>query len=395
MDEILTHPEQAHARAQREKAPTFWKAVLFLAFLLLMAFAVALFVLSQRSETGPLVASEPPDAITVRVSPVELQTSLLLEESFTGLATPRRTSMLGFQSGGRIDEVRVDIGSTVEGGQTLAVLDTRSLGAQLMAADATVRELEASRDLAATTVRRQNILLGKGHVSQQAVDQAQAEVDAANARINAGQARADTLKVQIDLAQITAPFAGVVTNRMSDEGAIAVPGVPILELVESGHLEARIGLPADEAMALTVGEAYKLETNAGEVSATLRALTGVIDVNARTVTTVFDITDLRVPAGSVVRLALNTELAERGIWVPIGALTEGNRGLWSVYVAEAENDRWTAQQRPVEIVRAESDRAYVRGALSDGDMVITEGIARLSAGMFVAPSEQELAETLQ
>ena len=66
----------------------------------------------------------------------------------------------------------------------------------------------------------------------------------------------------------------------------------------------------------------------GQVDATLRAVTGVIDANARTMTTVFDIRGEAVPAGSIVRLALDNTVEERGVWVPVGALTEGNRGLW-------------------------------------------------------------------
>ena len=95
------------------------------------------------------------------------------------------------------------------------------------------------------------------------------------------------------------------------------------------------------------------------------------------------------------RLALDRDVAERGVWVPLGALVEGNRGLWTVYVAEAQEDGWTAQKRPVEIVQAEADRAFVRGTLMDGDKVIQEGIMRLSPGMPVSPIDAELAETSQ
>lgn len=388
MQEEVPHPESMVLRHERQKNPSASRALVFLFVLMMVGVCIAVFVISQRSATGPLVAEDAPDAIPVRIVPVELSDNVLIDEKFTGLATPRRTSMLGFQGGGRIDSIFADIGSRVGKGQRLAVLDTRSLKAQLAAADAVVLEARAARDLAATTVSRQLQLLEKGHVSQQIVDEAQAQVDTANARINAAQAQADTLRVQIDLAQITAPYGGVVTKRFADEGAIAAPGSSIFELVEIGRMEARIGLPAEEAMKLKVGEAYILETKIGPVEATHRATTGVIDANARTVTTVFDIAESKLPAGSVVRLALRTELVERGVWVPIGALTEGNRGLWSVYVAERDGDGWSAQKRPVEIVRAEAERAYVRGALSDGDALITEGITRVAPGIVVSPSEE-------
>ena len=372
--------------------PTIGKAIIFLFVLALIAGGIAAFVISNRSPTGPLVAIDQPEAISVRTTEVALLDTFASRESFTGLATPRRSSMLGFQSGGRIDSITVDIGSNVRRGQVLARLDTRALKAQLATAEAGVDEARAGRDLAQTNVERQKTLFEKGHVSEQRVDEAQAQVDTANARINAAQSQADALEVQIDLSRITAPFSGVVTKRLTDEGAIAAPGTPILELVENSRMEARIGLPAVQAASLSVGETYDLETRSGEVTATLRAVTGVIDASARTVTTVFDLDSAGVPAGAVIRLSLDKDIEERGTWVPIGALTEGSRGLWAVFVAEQAGDEWIAQRRPVEIVQAEADRAYVRGALADGDLVILDGITRLSPGIPVTPDIIELAD---
>lgn len=392
MDTDTPDPGGMSALPAREKKPSASKALIFLVVLAIITALLAVFVISQRSATGPLIASAPPDAISVKVRPVELSDTLTLKEGFSGLTTARRTSMLGFQSGGRIERILVDLGAEVRAGQMLARLDTRSLEAQMAAAEASVSEARAGRDLAQTTVVRQQILLDKGHVSQQRVDEAQAQVDTANARINAAQAQVDLIQVQIDLARITAPFSGVVTNRFTDEGAIAAPGTPVLELVETGRMEARIGLPADEARRLVIGETFTLASDLGPATATLRAVTGVIDTQARTMTTVFDINDQHIPAGTVVRLALNQDISERGVWVPLGALTEGNRGLWSVYVAEPDSDRWVARKRPVEIVRAEADQAYVRGALVNGDQVILEGITRLSPEIPVSPIEAKFAE---
>ena len=389
-----TTPDSVERRSSGAN-PTFGKALVFLMVLALIGAGIAAFIISQRSAIGPLVAEARPDAISVKVDQIELSESYASRESFSGLATPRRTSTLGFQSGGRIDLITVDTGSKVTRGKTLARLDTRALRAQLLAAEAGIEEARAGRDLAQNNVARQNALFEKGHVAEQRVDEAQAQVDTATARINAAKSQADTLRVQIDLARITAPFNGVVTQRYVDEGSIAAPGTPVLELVETGLLEARIGLPAKEAALLKVGDEYVLDTPAGSVDATLRAVTGVIDANARTMTTVFDIRGEAVPAGSIVRLALDNTVEERGVWVPVGALTEGNRGLWSVYVAEESNGSWTAQRRPVEIVQAGADRAYVRGALASGDKVILEGITRLSPGIPVTPIDAKLADRQQ
>ena len=381
--------ELEHARTPK---PSFMKGVVFLLVIAVIVALLAVFVLTQRSEEGPLVPTATPVPISVDVVEVALSDTLSLDERFTGLVSPRRISALGFQSGGRITSLRADVGDQVSTGAVLARLDTRALQAQLAAANATVAEAEAAYALAEATVERQRTLNERGHVSQQRVDEAIAQANTSLARIDAAKASADTLQVQIDLARIVAPYAGVITARMADEGAIAAPGQPVFELVENGVLEARIGLPAELSDTLIVGEAYLLTSDQDEVSATLRSVTGVIDASQRTVTTIFDITNTdEVASGAVVRITLHRDVREQGLWVPVTALAEGQRGLWSVYLVRAEGELQRARKSAVEIVHSEGDRAYVRGAIRDGDHVIVDGLQRITPGQAVTPVKVERA----
>ena len=384
---MTDHMELEHTRTPK---PSFLKGLVFLLVIAVIAALLAVFVLTQRSEEGPLVPTATPLPISVDVVEVSLSDTLSLEERFTGLVSPRRTSALGFQSGGRIVSLRADVGDRVSTGAWLARLDTRALEAQLAAAKASIVEAEAAYALAEATVDRQKALNERGHVSQQRVDEAIAQANTSIARIDAAKASADTLQVQIDLARIVAPYAGVITARMADEGAIAAPGQPVFELVESGVLEARIGLPAQLSDTLTVGEDYTLKSDQGDVSATLRAVTGVIDASQRTVTTVFDINNTdEVASGAVVRITLDRDVQEQGLWVPVSALAEGQRGLWSVYLVRSQGETRRAQKSVVEIVHSEGDRAYVRGAIRNGDLVIIDGLQRITPGQAVTPVEVE------
>ncbi|MEM1106464.1 MAG: efflux RND transporter periplasmic adaptor subunit [Pseudomonadota bacterium] len=370
----------------REKKPTALKGGLFLVVLACVVAGLLLAAIALRSDEGPKVADTPPAPISAAVVEVALQGDFELKESYTGLITPRRESQLGFTSGGRIASLTADVGQRVAEGERLARLDTRSLRAQLAAAEATINEVIASRDLALTTVERQRNLRDEGFVSQQIVDEATAEASAADARLAAARAQADTLRVQIDLAEIKAPYAGVVTERYVDEGVIAAPGQAIYELVEAASLEARIGVPAGAAALLEPGARYTLEVDGRSVDAILRAETGVINARQRTVTTVFDLpADAAVATGAVARLGLNREVGERGLWVPVSALSEASRGLWSVYVADPDGAGHLVRRRLVEIVHTDGPRAFVRGALEDGDLVIVDGLQRITPLQPVTP----------
>lgn len=383
---MMAELTQTHEQTARTVDPTAKKGIVYLLVLVAIGIILGFFVLQNRSQEGPLVPTEAPIPISVETVQVNLEQAFLAEEKFTGIVTAKRISQLGFSSGGQIDALLVDIGDRVEAGARLALLDTRSLRAQLASANAVVTEAKAAYDLAEATVDRQIALLQKGHVSGQVVDEARAQANTAYARIDAAQANADTLRVQIDLASIKAPYAGTVTARMADEGAIAGAGQPIFELVETGALEARIGLTAAVAGQLSVGETYRLLSDQGTISAELRSITGVIDAGNRTVTSVFDILEPEsVSAGAVVRLGMEREIGEPGLWLPVSALAEADRGLWSVYLARGQSGAWVAEPGIVEIIHQEGDRVYVRGAIRDGDLVVLDGLQRITPGQPVTP----------
>ncbi len=363
-----------------------------LAFLLIMAgfLAVgAVFALSQRSDGGAIVATEAPRPIPVRVTAARSQDSLALSERYAGIAETRRTSSLGFERGGRIVSIAADVGDTVRRGQTLARLDTRALEAQLASAEAQIREAESAQALALATVERLRPLYAEGLTPKQRIDEAEAALSQADARISSLKASADLIGVQIALSQITAPFDGVVTRRMADEGTIAAPSAPVLRLAETGEVEFRFGLPGRIAEGIAEGETYTLIRDNGEtLDVRLKARTGVVDAAGRTVEVVFaNAGEVNVRAGEVVSLEFASRLDERGLWLPVTALSEASRGLWSVYIAEPGDGGYRATPRLVEIVQAEETRAYVRGPIADGEKLILSGLQRLSPGMPVAPTD--------
>lgn len=373
---------------KREARPTFVKGLLFLLVIGLVVAGLVFAALTLRLAEGPKVPAldQLPEPISVAVVETQLAGAFDLEETFTGLINPRRTSQLGFTGGGRIDRLTADVGDSIASGALMGQLDTRSLRAQLSAAEATVSEVVAALDLVNTTLTRQRQLRDDGFVSQQVVDEFEAEVIRTEAQLEAARAQADTLRVQIDLARLRAPYDGVVTERFADEGVIASPGMPVFEFVEASALEARVGVPDTLAATLQVGQRYDLRVGEVTVPATLRAKTGVIDARLRTVSVVFDVETVEgAYPGAVARLPVSREIDERGTWLPVTALTESTRGLWSVMVAEPGGSGHVAAQRPVEIVHAEGARTFVRGALEPGELVIFDGLQRISPGQPVTP----------
>lgn len=388
----MSDSQYSEPELSRDVRPTWLKGLIFLIFLGIVVAGLLYGAFVMRSEEGPKVATAAPEPLTVEVADIEVATTFELEEGYAGLATAARTSQLGFSSGGRIEVINVRVGDHAKAGETLAKLDTRALGAQLASSNAVVEEARAAHRLALDTVERQRTLRQQGHVSSQRVDEAEAQAATSLARIEAARAQADTLRVQIDLARITAPYDGVITGRFADEGAIAGAGQPILELVETGKLEARIGVPAAAVSTLEPGKEYMLQSDAGAVPATLRSVTGVVSASQRTVATVFEFTRPdAIPAGSIVRLTLPRTIEEGGFWVPLKSLTSATRGLWTVYVAVPDGAGTRAESRLVEMIYSSGDRAYVRGPMKPNDRVIIDGLHRITPGVPVTPINSQRA----
>ena len=334
--------------------------------------------------------------LTVSYVTVTPQAEFSTNRVYAGTSLAARRAELGFKRGGEVATVMVDLGDSVAAGQLLAQLDTRALASDLRRAQseevlaaANRRSASAQTELAANTERRVRALRANGNVSQQAFDEAhlqyrvsRAQLEVAQASLGRAQAAVEAMEVALSEAEIRAPFGGIIQARHVDEGSQIGPGSPALSLVETSKREAHVGIPESAVTSLSVGDAYTITWQNVSASAQLRSLLPEVNPNTRTVTAVFTVADQRIPLGAVVELSLRQRVPGNGFWVPIEALTAMDRGLWGVFIIDAEN---IVQQRLVEIVHNEGDRAFVRGLLSTSDRVVATGTQRIVAGQRVIP----------
>ena len=167
-------------------------------------------------------------------------------------------------------------------------------------------------------------------------------------------------------------------------------GTPLLKLLESDNRRARIGLPPDVARGLDADASYTLTDGGTMFAAKIAARRPDLDPATRTVTMLFDIApaaDTRA-LGDLVMLELETRTEARGAWLPMTALKEGRRGLWTVLVAETATAGWRARPEAVEVLHADAERVFVRGTFRDGDAVLTDGTNRVVAGQRVALAQE-------
>jgi hypothetical protein len=93
----------------------------------------------------------------------------------------------------------------------------------------------------------------------------------------------------------------------------------------------------------------------------------------------------------VVEVTVERPVATPGFWLPMTALVEGERGLWTVYTVRPAPDGGgrVVGQEAVEVRHTEGDRVYVAGTLADGAVVIGDGTHRVIPGQRVRAVEAD------
>lgn len=412
--------------------------------------ALALLGLASSAGDGQLPLAEEEGApLPVSSLEVHEEDSYTVKRFYSGRVSPRRSSELGFPVGGHVVEVTALEGNRVHAGQELASLSTAKLEARgkeldarkaqaaaqldemvsgprleaIRAARAQVNDFTEQLSLLRIKRNRTARLLEQDAVAQDAFDEAvsgqkqlEARLDAArnqldelvsgtrDERIRGQQSLIDQLDANLELlsieiaeSTIRAPYAGTISRRYVDEGTIVSAGQPVLRIVEDGFPEARIGVPVERADGIAVGTSFPLQLGGKNLWAKVRAVLPEVEPLTRTVQVILTIEheSFSIVAGDTIQMAMNQEVTERGIWIPMTALTQGVRGLWAVY-ALIQTDRnyggeptYRVEQRPIEILHGDNEGVFVTGTLKDGDWIIASGAHRVVVGQIVRPSQHE------
>jgi len=187
---------------------------------------------------------------------------------------------------GRIESVLVREGDTIQEGQVLARMDTRTLKAQLRQAEATIQRAKDAKEAALAVVAEREADLGfsksaadrerrmlstsstsresyeaahaKWKAGEAALQAAKSQVVEAEAAIDAAIADADRLRVEIDEGILVSPRRGRVQYRLAEPGEVLAPGGRILDAIDLTDVYMLFYLPEDEAGKATIGAEARL-----------------------------------------------------------------------------------------------------------------------------------------
>ena len=308
-------------------------------------------------------------AINVQVDTLQLE-NVNAEFSYSGTFEPNKETKISAELQGKINTILVDAGSVVSKGQTLIQLDNSLLKLQLQTIEVQLEGLEAD-------VNRYTILSKADAI--QGVQLEKAELGLKSAKV-----QKETLLEQINKTTIKAPFNGVVTAKLSEEGAFAAPGVPLLQITAITTLKFTVNVPEKDLSQFKLNQSYSLSVDAySEIlltgKATMIGSKANMGSSFPVQITVNNTSDLKIKSGMFGKVLLKSEMSGKGIIIPSSAI-QGTENQPQVYIVK----NGKAVLKNITISNKIQNKAIVSNGLNEGDVIVTNGFINLFDGANVS-----------
>jgi RND family efflux transporter MFP subunit len=293
----------------------------------------------------------------------------------------------------------VDIGAHVKQGQLLAEIDTPEVDQQLEQARADLKNAQANEQLAQITAARWQNLLKTNSVSKQETDQAVSDLSARQASVDSMTANVHRLEQLQSFEKVYAPFAGVITARNTDIGALinaGAGGVPqeLFHMAAVNRLRVYVAVPEVDAQAAQTGAkaTLTLDEFPGETfQGTIVRDSDSIDFASRTLNVEVDVENARdrIKTGAYafvhLKLPQSTNASVQSLTVPANTLLFRSEGL---RVGVVRNGR--AELVPITIGRDFGATVEVVAGLRPTDQVIVNPSDSLTSGSQVQVSAPQV-----
>ncbi len=399
------------------------------ASLVAMAGALAVGLIScgggETHAKNPAVATS--EGVSVGVTKVTRKT-LQRQLTVSSELVPFQQIDVYAKESGYVQKLDVDYGTRVKAGQVMATLEIPELEAQLRQDDAAIKsaadqvtnaEHALSRVEATHTVLhlQANRLSGvaksrPGLVAQQEVDDAHGKDLASEAQVEGSksalataqsqlvqaQAKREHDQVLFDYSKITAPFAGVVTQRYANLGTLMQAGtsstqaMPLVQLSQDDLFRLVIPVPESYVRYIHIGDPVSVMVSSLNRTFPGKVARFAVDVkeDTRTMHTEVDVqnTNRTLVPGLYAEATITLEKKDNAVAVPLQAVNyEGDRT--TVYVVDPSDK---IEDRQVILGLQTATDAEILSGLSAGEMIVMSDRSGLKAGEEVRPQVIELVQ---
>ncbi len=310
---------------------------------------------------------------TYQLNPMRVNT-LVIEPScdvdartYVGTIEEKASAALSFAVPGTISRMYVDEGERVTKGRLLAELDPTSVRQSYEAAKATLEQAEDA-------CRRLKILYdGKSLPEIKWVE--------AQTRLSQARSAYQIARKNLDDTRLVAPFSGVIGKRRQSAGENAVPGVPVVTLLDIDKVKVRFSVPEREIATLSTDSRVEVrvaalndrrfEASKIEKGAVANSATHTYDVRAT-----MQNGESELLPGMVCNVVVSPADAVEEIAVPLRALQKSGSGRSFVWKVQGD----TVVRCEVETDRLVNNGVAIAGGLEEGDRIVIDGMQKIGQG---------------
>lgn len=337
------------------------------------------------------VKREAVNGVTVaRINPV--QVDAYYETS--GTVRAKTVSIVASRVMGTVTSVRVKEGDKVAAGDILMTIDNRDTAQRVAATEAAFNEAQSAREaageqrsLSEVTFKRYKNLYDEKVISGQEFDQIEVRKKVADADFNRASQAVERVKANLEEArvyhgftQVRAPISGIVTEKKTETGSMATPGMPLYTIEDTSQFKIEAAL--DERLMKKVSPgmtAYILFNKTNEkFTGRITKVVPSIDTASRTFIVEITLQDRSLRTGSYGKVLI-PEGKKETLLIPVKSIVERGQ-LTGVFVVD---DKGVITYRLIKAGKMYDEQTEVLSGLTKGESIIVSGVEKAIEGGMV------------
>lgn len=288
-------------------------------------------------------------------------------QAFTGTFEPNKETRLSAETQGKVNAIYKDAGSLVRKGEVLIKLDDALLTLQLQTVNVQIEGLE-------TDVKRYTILANADAIQG-------VQLEKTVLALKAAIIQRSTLQEQISKTSIRAPFDAVVTMKLTELGAFASPGMPLLQLTDIQQLRFTVNVPESDLDLFTLYHSYSVKADVyPELNFTGKAILigskGNVANSFPVQFLVVNTADFKIKSGMFGKVMLVNSAVDKSLLIIPASAIVGSGLQPQVYLIK--NGKAILQN--IIISTRIQNNAVVEAGLKEGDVIVTNGFINLFDG---------------
>ncbi|NOY83798.1 MAG: efflux RND transporter periplasmic adaptor subunit [Nitrospirae bacterium] len=294
-----------------------------------------------------------------------------------------RSSRVATEVSGRVEVLQVRRGAKVKKGDLLARLSASTLRLKLKESEAkqnaAMARLQKSRD----NLKRSESLMKEGLIAERVYRDAKLTVEELEQTLAVNESERLQTQDELNKKEVRAPFDGIVTQALTEEGEWVTEGGGIVHLVDLSRVRILVEMPEKYIREVQMGGAVFVQIDAvpGEVfSGKVHALIPAGDRAARLFPVEVHVENkgLLLQEGMLARVAFALGASRRVLMVDKDALIRKGSEAFLFVVTDAK-----AVKKTVMVGQGKADLIEVNGEIKVDDLVVIRGNERLREGRAV------------